>query len=694
MDYDFSGYATKNDLRCADGRVIRRDAFEENDGQVVPLVWQHVHTDPTNVLGHALLENRDDGVYAYAKFNNTPKGQHAKEMVENGDVVSMSIYANRLKQNGSDVIHGVIREVSLVLAGANPGAVIDNISFAHADGTYTDVDDEAVIYSGLDTIEYFSHADEDEEDDVANGRNVDDILDELTDEQLDAIEDIIDAAVNGALDDLDDNEALDDLTDEQLEAIGDLVEDAVDEALEHADDDDYVEYVDEYDDYDDDYDDYVDEYDDYDDEYDDVDDDYDDYDDYDEYSEYEDYGEMEHADADDTVEDVFNTLTEDQKNLVYFLIGQAVEENNMEHDAFDDGGFDMKHNVFDEDYYEDEDVLTHDEFDAIMEEAYNANSLRDVFLAHGIENLDVLFPEARVVTPTPDMIARNMGWVDTLWNALKRTPFSRIKSIAANITGEEARARGYVKGNLKVEEVVTMLSRETTPQTVYKKQKLDRDDVVDITDIDVIAWLKQEMRIMLNEELCRAILVGDGRNVNSPDKIKEDRIRPIYTDTDVYTIHYAVTYANGATADQKASTLADAAVRARKDYKGSGSPMFFATNEVIADLLLAKDTIGRRLFKDEDELKSALRVSKIVEVPILENVKRTTGTGASTKTFDLKALIFNPSDYTVGADKGGAVSLFDDFDIDYNQMKYLIETRCSGALTHPYSAIALEVQNF
>ena len=657
MDYDFSGYVTKNDLRCADGRVIRHDAFKENDGQIVPLVWQHVHTDPTNVLGHALLENRDDGVYGYAKFNQTEKGQHAKEMVENGDIVSMSIYANRLKQHGSDVIHGVIREVSLVLAGANPGAFIDNISFAHADGTYTDVDDEAVIYSGLESIEYFSHADENEEDEV------DDILDQLTDEQIDAINAIIDAALDDALDDLDDNKVLDDLTDEQLEAVGDIIEDAVSEALEHADDDEYDD----------------------DEEYDEDDDD----------EEYDEDDEFEHADG-DTIEDIWNTLDEEQQDMVYYLIGQAVEQDNVEHGALYEGDFDMKHNVFDDAYYEDEmdDVLTHDEFDAIMEDAYNASSLRDVFLAHGITNLDVLFPEAKLVTPTPEMISRDMGWVDQLWNGIKRTPFARIKSTAANITGEEARARGYVKGNLKVEEVITLLSRETTPQTIYKKQKLDRDDVIDITDIDVIAWLKQEMRLMLNEEICRAILVGDGRNVNHPDKIKQDKVRPIYQDDNVYTIHYAVTYGESDTADQKASKLADAAVRSRKDYKGSGTPWLFASNETIADLILAKDTIGRRLYKDEDELKAALRVSKIVECPILENIQRTTGTGGSAKTWDLKALIFNPIDYTVGADKGGAVSLFDDFDIDYNQMKYLIETRISGALTKPYSAIALETQNF
>ena len=384
--------------------------------------------------------------------------------------------------------------------------------------------------------------------------------------------------------------------------------------------------------------------------------------------------------------------------MVYYLMGRAAEDNSAEHSSLYDGGYDMKHNVFDDAYYDDtDDVLTHDEFDAIMEDAYNANSLRDVFLEHGITNLDVLFPEAKLVTPTPEMISRDMGWVDQLWNGIKRTPFARIKSTAANITGAEARARGYVKGNLKAEEVIVLLSRETTPQTVYKKQKLDRDDVVDITDIDVIAWMKQEMRVMLNEEICRAILVSDSRGSTHPDKIKEDKIRPIYQDDNVYTIHYEITYDASDTEDKKASKIADAAVRARKDYKGSGTPWMFASNEVISDLMLAKDGIGRRLYKDENELKAALRVSKIVECPILENVTRTRAAdataGITAATMDLKALIFNPIDYTVGADKGGAVSLFDDFDIDYNQMKYLIETRISGALTKPYSAIALEVEH-
>lgn len=633
MDYDFSGYATKNDLLCADGRVIRHDAFKDNDGQIVPLVWQHVHDDPMNVIGHALLENRDDGVYAYAKFNDTPSGKHSKKMVQNGDVVSMSIYANRLKQHGNDVVHGVIREVSLVLAGANPGALIDNISFAHADGSFTDVEDEAVIYSGLEDISVINHADEEDTDKADkeetmlknSDKTIEDVFNTLNDEQKDAVYFLIGQAMEEGSGEPDDSDDSDD-------------------------------------------------------------------------------GEVEHADTDNkTVQDVFDTLTEEQKNMVYFLIGQAVEEATGESGSDDDkddevehsalyGGTSMKHNVFDESYEDGSDVLTHDEFTAIMEDARKSSSLKDVFLEHGITNLDILFPEAQLVRPNPDMVTRDMGWVNVWWNGIKRSPFSRIKSIYANLTADTARAKGYVKGTQKVDQVLALLGRETTPQTVYKKQTLDRDDVIDITSIDVVAWLKQELRTMLNEELCRAMLVGDGRSVLASDKIKEDRIRPIYQDDDVYTIHYTVTFGANDTDDQKSSKIIDSAVRARKDYKGSGSPKMFATNEVITDMLLAKDTLGRRLYKDEAELKAALRVSDIVEVPVMEGVTRTTGEGANAKTFRALAIIVNPADYTLGADKGGAVSLFDDFDIDYNQMKYLIETRCSGALTLPYSAIALEVE--
>ena len=631
MDYDFSGYATKNNIRCADGRVIRHDAFKENDGQIVPLVWQHVHDDPTNVLGHALLENRDDGVYAYATLNNTESGKHAREMVKNGDIVAMSIFANRLQQHGSDVIHGVIREVSLVLAGANPGALIDNISLAHADGSYTNIDDEAVIYSGLEGIEYFSHADDSDEKESEESddkkkeggmadKTIQDVFNTLNDEQKDAVYFLIGQAI------------------EQNKSGK-----ADDESMSHADDDP-----------------------------DDVDED------------------DTNDDDDRTVQDVFDELTEEQKNVVYFLIGQALENANGKAGK-SDGGDSMKHNVFDEAYENEADVLTHDEFTAIMEDAKKSNSLRDVFLAHGITNLDVLFPEAKMVRPQPDIISREMSWVDKLWTQLHRSPFAHTKSTAANLTADEARARGYQKGNLKAEEVITMLSRETPPQTIYKKQSLDRDDVVDITDIDVIAWLKQEMRMMLNEELCRAILVGDGRGINSPDKIKEDRIRPVYTDSDVYTIHYPVTYDDDMTDDQRASAIVDSVLRARKNYKGSGEPTMYAPNETITDLLLAKDTIGRRLYKDMNELVAALRVKEIVEVPVMEGVQRTVTVSGTSTTYNLLALIFNPRDYTVGADKGGAVSLFDDFDIDYNKLKYLIETRCSGALTLPYSAMAIEV---
>ena len=626
-DYDFSGYATKNDLLCADGRVIRHDAFKDNDGKTVPLVWQHVHDNPMNVLGHALLENRDDGVYAYGSFNNTEAGQHAKEMVENGDIVSMSIFANHLKQNGSDVIHGLIREVSLVLAGANPGALIDNVSLAHDDGSYSDVDDAATIYSGIEDIHYLNHADQndkkEEEDSVAKQdkeETVEDVFNTLNEKQKNAVYFLIGQAL--------------DSKDESNE-------------VKHADDDEDVE--------------------------------------------------DDKKKSEETVQDVFDTLNEDQKNMVYFLVGQAVEnatgkssgnKEDVKHGYYD-GGSSMKHNVFDESYNNDVDVLTHDEFAAIMADAGKASSLKDVFIQHGIENLDILFPEAQMVRPQPDMISRPQGWVDRLWNAVHRSPFARIKSAAANITADAARAKGYVKGNQKVDEVITMLSRETNPQTIYKKQTLDRDDVIDITNIDVIAWLKAEMRLMLNEELCRAILVGDGREPNTRDKINEERIRPIYTDSDVYTIHYQVTYTDGMTDDQKASAIIDSAIRSRKDYKGSGNPLMFATNETITDMLLAKDTIGRRLYKDENELKAALRVQDIIEVPIMEGITRT----KNGKTYNLLALIINPKDYTIGADKGGAVSLFDDFDIDYNQMKYLIETRCSGALTLPYSAIALEVDS-
>lgn len=584
MKYDFSGYATKNDLKCADGRVIRRDAFKDNDGSQVPLVWQHLHDDPTNVLGHAILENREDGVYAYGTFNDTEQGQHAKQLVKHGDITSMSIFANQLMQNGSDVVHGVIREVSLVLSGANPGARIENLSFAH-NGIAEIVEEEAFVYADqpLKTISHASNY----------GINY--------------------VNQNG---------------------------------MYHANSEN---------------------------------------------------GSKSGSSNEKTVEDVWNSMTEEQQNVAAFLVGQALEdageevdvdENEVEVKQSDDMEDNiMKHNVFSANLEEDN-TLSHDAMKAIIEDAQRDGSLKNAFLEHGITNIDTLFPEAKAVAPTPDMITRQMEWVSEVWNATKKSPFSRIKSVAANLTEDDARAKGYIKGNKKVEEQFGLLKRETTPQTVYKKQALDRDDIIDIVDLDVVAWLKAEMRMMLDEELARAILVGDGRSKSSADKIKEDNIRPIYQDADMYTIHYEVSIPKDADETDTSNALLDAALRSRKDYRGSGTPVFYASVDVINDMLLAKDKIGRRLYSTTTELADAMRVSKIVEVPVLDGVTRTDD---DSNKYKLLGLIVNLSDYTVGADRQGAVSLFDDFDIDYNKEKYLIETRCSGCLTKPYSAIALEV---
>ncbi len=570
MGFDFSGYATKNDLKCADGRVIRKDAFKDNDGAKVPLVWQHLHDDPMNVLGHAVLENREDGVYAYCSFNGSEQANNAKTLVKHGDIESLSIYANKLVQKGSNVVHGVIREVSLVLAGANPGARIENVALEHSDGTMEDMIEEAVIHSGsvIELEDYVAHAD--------NGNNQ-----------------------NG--------------------------------------------------------------------------------------SEKKD---MANENDEETVADVLNTLTDKQRTAVEFVIGSLMEDDEddeddeeIEQDAFYEEGEDfMKHNVFDNDVEENDEVLQHDIMSAI-DDAKRNGDLKSAFIAHGIENIDVLMPEARLVGENPALISRQMDWVQKVWNGVKKSPFARIKSVAADVTADEARAKGYVKGNKKVEEVVKMLKRSTDPQTVYKLQKMDRDDVIDITDIDIIAWLKTEMRMMLDEEVVRAILVGDGREVSDNDKIKEEHIRPIYQDSDVYTIHYAVDMSS-TDPNERSNELVDSAIRARKNYMGSGNPTMFASVDVINDMLLARDKVGRRMYATMTELASALRVSEIVEVPVLEGVKR--------EGKELLALIVNLSDYTLGADKGGEVNFFDDFNIDFNKYEYLIETRCSGALTKPYSAIALE----
>ena len=584
MGYDFSGYATKNDLTCGDGRIIRKDAFKDCDGKTVPLVWHHIHNDPMNVLGHADLENRDDGVYAYCSFNDTPQGQNAKTLVQHGDVTSMSIYANKLKQQGNNVLHGMIREVSLVLAGANPGALIDPLSIQHSDGDVTELDDEAIIYSG----EMF-HAEIVGEDDIAHADN---------------------------------------------------------DSKEEEDDEDMPK-------------------------------------------------------SEKTVQDVIDSMTEEQKNVMYYMVGQALE--NQDSDADDDDAEhsdmedDMHRNVFDQ-TDDGAETLSHDAMNEILAEAPRSHngSLKDTFLEHGIENLEILFPEARAIDNTPTFIKRETGWVSAWWGALKKTPFSRIKSRTANITEYEARARGYIKGNQKIEEFFSLAARTTTPTTVYKLQKLDRDDIVDIVDMDVVAWMKSEMRMMLEEELAVATLIGDGRPANDVSKINEDNIRPIYHDDDLYCIHKVVTIPQSATYVQIADALIDAALLSRKDYKGTGQPWFVTTNDVLTRMLLAKDEIGHRLYKTEGELATALRVSRILEVPVLEGAQRTAQVPGQTEgstvneTRTLLGLIVNPADYVVGADKGGAVTMFDDFDLNFNKYEYLIETRCSGALQDPFTAIALE----
>ena len=570
---DFSGWATRNDILCADGRTIRKNAFKENDGQTVPLVWNHQHSEPGNVLGHALLENRDDGVYAYCTLNDTEAGQNVKKLVQHGDVRSLSIYANRLKQTpDGDVLHGTIRELSVVLAGANSGAFIDSV-MAHG----SDADEGMII--GYDEYITLYHSD-----------------------------------------------------DEKKEAEKTDVKD-------------------------------------------------------------------ENPESEETVADVFNTLTEKQKTVVYALIAQALseekgdidEEDKVKDNKSNGGDKEMKHNVFDRDE-RNEEVLTHSQMETIIADTKRYGSLKESFLAHaddyGIEDIDYLFPDARTVTKQPEFIKREMGWVQTVMSGTHHTPFSRIKSIFADITEDEARARGYIKGKLKKEEVFSLLKRTTTPTTVYKKQKLDRDDITDITDFDVIAWLKSEMRMMLDEEIARAILVGDGRLSSSDDKINEQNIRPIWTDEDLYTIKSVVDTTAGTTDAAIASEFIDQAVRAMKDYKGSGSPVCFMTESLLTECLLLKDTNNRRIYKDANEIATAMRVSSIVTVPVMEGLTRE----ADSNVYTLKAIIVNLSDYNVGADKGGAVSMFDDFDIDYNQQKYLIETRCSGALIKPYSAIALETR--
>ena len=565
MNYDFSGWATRNNIKCSDGRTILRDAFKHNDGQTVPLVWNHQHNESANVLGHAVLENREEGVYAYCTFNDTEAGQNAKLLVEHGDVTALSIYANKLKQNGGNVMHGTIREVSLVLAGANPGAFIDNV-IRHGE----DCEDEAVIYTGEELV------------------------------------------------------------------------------LQHADD----------------------------------------------QNNNKGDAEMDNK-GEKTIQDVFDTLTEEQKNVVYALIGQALEDQSMAQSGLDDdylefgGDEEMKHNVFEGRETEKENVLSHDAMETIFKDAKRYGSLKESFLAHandyGIKDIEWLFPDAKNVNMPPDFIKRDDSYVQKVMRGVHHVPFSRIKSMHANITADEARAKGYIKGNRKKEEVFTLLKRTTVPTTIYKKQKLDRDDVVDITDFDVVAWLKMEMRMMLDEEIARAILVGDGRLSDSDDKINEQCIRPIASDDDLYCVKAKVSVGAAATEDEVAKAFIKTVIKSRKEYKGSGSPTLFTTEDVLTNCLLLEDKNGRIIYDTVEKLATALRVKEIVTVEVMEGAK----TKVESQDKPLMALMVNLVDYYVGADKGGAVNMFDDFDIDYNQQKYLMETRCSGALVKPYSAIAV-----
>ena len=658
IKYDFSGWATKANLLCSDGRVIRQNAFEECDGMKVPLVWNHQHNNPDEVLGHALLENRDEGVYAYCSFNGTDAGQNAKLLVQHGDVNQLSIYANKLKQQGCNVIHGVIREVSLVLAGANPGAYIDSVMM-HGDDSF----EEGMIYSGedFDYVAPLTHA-----DDSKNSDNTEKGEKEKVAEETKKTETKPETKPEKEVEaKADDEETVADVfnsfTEKQKTVVYALIGQALEEAGVGEKDDESDEADDES-----------------------V-----------KHSDEKPEKEVEaKADDEETVADVFNSFTEKQKTVVYALIGQALEEagvgddDESDDDSDDNEGGDnnMKHNIFENDANNEQEVLTHADMEEIMADAKRTGSLKDAVLQHGIEQIEYLFPDAQATDKVPGFIKRDDTWVADVMNNVHHTPFSRIKSVFADITEADARAKGYIKGNLKMEEVFTLLKRITTPTTIYKKQKLDRDDVVDITDFDVVAWLKTEMRMMLDEEIARAVLVGDGRSSSSNDKINEQNVRPIWTDDDVYTVKVGIELKADATDDDKARAFIRNTIKSRKNYKGSGNPFMFVSEDMLTNCLLLEDTNQRVIYDTIEKLATALRVKKIVPVPVMEGLTRTVGS----KTHELAGIYVNMADYNIGADKGGAVNMFDDFDIDYNAQKYLIETRCSGALTVPYSAVAIE----
>lgn len=563
-NYDFAGWATRNNVKCTDGRVIMQNAFQDNNGAIVPLLWNHQHNNPDCVLGQALLENRSEGVYAYCRFNGTESGTTARELVEHGDVTSLSIFANQLKEQGSNVLHGSIKEVSLVLAGANPKAYIEDV-FAHSDDGE---EDGVLIYMG-EPLTSLSHSDT------------------------------------------------------QTESAEKQPDDSKD---------------------------------------------------------------------DETVGDVFNSLTDKQKKVFYFMLAKAMNEGKA--DGEDDENKDtnnkeesteMKHNVFDQTKDETNGgTLSHDAMNAIIKDTKRFGTMKESYLQHadeyGIENIEYLFPEAHNLNETPEFIKRDTGWVSKVMSGVHHSPFSRIKSMFANITEDQARAKGYIKGNLKKDEVFSLLKRTTTPTTVYKKQKIDKDDWDDITDFNVVSWLKTEMRMMLDEELARAYLLGDGRSTSDDDKINEQNIRPVASDEALFTIQKAVNVSSNATDDDKAKAFIKAVIRSRKEYKGSGNPTLYTTEDMLTTCLLLTDTTGRDIYEDVNQLCKKLRVKEIVTVPVMEDTKAKDGN-------DMLAILVNMNDYNVGADKGGSVNMFDDFDIDYNQQKFLMETRCSGALTKPYSAI-------
>ena len=632
--YDFSGYATKNDLRCADGRTIRRNAFKDCDGAVVPLVWQHSHGKPGDVLGHALLENREDGVYTYGSFNDTESGRNAKELVRHGDVRALSIYANQLIQKGGDVLHGMIREVSLCLAGANPGAKIEDLAVVHFDEDGAET--EAQIYNG-ENIELFHSDDEvdedysdEEEEDMEEEMSVQDVIDTMDEDQYNAMLYVVDQALHHS--------------DDSAEELGD----------------------------------------------------------------------------DATIQDVIDTMNDQQRDALVYVVGQALadaegddsddhDDEEEYEDNYEEDESDMMEHAYEN--YTNDAAIAHDAMNAVVEDGQRFGSLRESYkfhaeegaIAHAIDTTDMdlptltnieygtqygyginepsmLFPDPRNLNVEPEFIKRDTDWAKVVWDSVHRTPFSRIKSVFANITEDEARAKGYLKGKMKKEEFFSLLKRVTVPQTVYKKQKIDRDDIIDITDFDVVRWIRAEMRIMWDEETARAMLIGDGRPGTDSDKISEEHIRPIAHDVALFSIQKTVDV--GATEEATAKNFMKAAVRARKDYKGSGNPILFTTEDLLTSMLLIEDGIGHYIYKSEAELATALRVSRIVTVPVMEGHKLPNGN-------ELMGIIVNLKDYNVGTDKGGELNMFDDFDIDYNQFKYLIESRCSGALIKPYSAIVL-----